>query len=86
MNRRHHVSNHGHHFKHFHMQFHAACLDLRQVENAVDQGEQVFCSRADFLQIRHIVHGVAVLGLFLEHLTIADDGVERGAQLMADIG
>ena len=62
-----------------------AGLDLRDVENAVDEGEEVFGRLLDVARI--------LLDLFrcrhrlgVEHVGKADDGVERGAQFMAHVG
>ena len=59
-------------------------LDLGQVEDVVDQGEQM-PPRAE--------HPIKRLGVLLQrlrilpqHLADADDGVERRAQLVAHIG
>ena len=88
--RRHRLDRLGHILDHrreregFEVKLHAPGLDLRQVENVVDQGEQV-PARAE--------HAVERLGVLLQRLRIlpqhlgdADDGVERGAQLVAHIG
>ena len=63
---------------------HAPGLDLRQVEDVVDQGEQV-PARAE-----HAVERLDVLlqrlRILPQHLGDADDGVERRAQLVAHVG
>ena len=68
----------------FEVKLHPPCLDLGQIEDVVDQGEQV-SARAE--------HTVERLGVLLQRLRIlpqhfadADDGVERRAQLVAHVG
>ncbi len=43
-------------------------------------------SAANFIQIGQIVLVAILSGYLMQHLTVADDGVERGAQLMAHVG
>ena len=79
-----HVLDHGHQRERFEMKLHPPCLDLGQVENVVDQGEQV-PARAE-----HAVERLEVLlqrlRILPQHLADADDGVERRAQLVAHVG
>ena len=65
---------------------HAAGFDLRKIEDAVDQPQQVLAGSLDLLQIAdgHIV--AAIGGVLDQDLAVADDGVERRAQLVAHIG
>src|SRR4029450_13104339 len=68
------------------VQRHPARFDLRQVEDVADQGEQIFPRVADLFQVGQIAIVPMVLRIFREHLTVADDRVERRAQLVADVG
>jgi hypothetical protein len=66
------------------VKLHSPSLDLRQVENVVDKGEQV-SARAE-----HAVERLDVLlqrlGILPQHLGDANDGVQRRAQLVAHVG
>jgi hypothetical protein len=64
---------------------HSAGLDLGEVEDVVDQPEQVLAGRVDPLEVRQGRLVASVLGLFLEHLRVADDRVERRPQFMAHV-
>ena len=66
---------------------HAAGLDLRHVENVVDDFEQIVAACQDIAGV-FLVLGMAERAeqRLLHHLGEADDGVERRAQLVADIG
>ncbi len=71
----------------FRVEINAAGLDLRHVENVVDDVEQILAALADVARI----FGVFRRAERPEHrrfhdLGEADDGVERGAQLMAHVG
>jgi hypothetical protein len=66
--------------------FHAARFDLGEIENFVDQAEEVLGRGEDAVEILHRCGVAAIFGVFLQHLRIADDGVERGAQFVAHIG
>ena len=68
------------------MNFHLAGFDFREIEDVVDQFQQMLAGAADPLQ-RLDHHFVAVLDrVFLQHLGDADNGIERGAKLVAHIG
>ena len=62
------------------MQIHLASLDLGEIENVVDQGQQIFPGRLDVLHIPLLALGQVVSAG--EHIAEAQDAVERGAQLM----
>ena len=66
---------------------HAAGLDLGHVEDVVDDLEQIGAAAVDVAGI-FLIFGVAERAeqTLLHHLGEADHGVERGAQLVADIG
>ncbi|MNS49993.1 hypothetical protein D3C72_826290 [compost metagenome] len=66
-------------------QLHLAGLDLGEVEDVVDQGQEVPPGALDLLEIGDAARQAVVLGLFLEHLGVADDGVQGRAQLVAHV-
>ncbi len=70
----------------FEIEVHLARLDLRQVENVVDQIQQMPPGVADLREVGHELVETFVLGHFLQHLAVADHGIKRGAQLVAHIG
>ena len=62
-----------------------AGLDLGYIEDAVDEREQMIGGLPDIAGIeRNLLRIVALEGA--QHLGKADDGIERGAELMAHIG
>ena len=67
------------------VQFHLAGLDLRQVEDVVDQRQQVLAGGVNPLEIGDEPLLARVLGVLLQHLAVADDGVERRPQLVAHV-
>ena len=67
-------------------ELHLAGLDLRKVENVVDQRLQVLAGRMDLLRGPAMESCLAqIVGLLLQHLAVADDGVQRGPQLVAHV-
>ncbi|CDP51104.1 hypothetical protein [Devosia sp. DBB001] len=68
------------------MQHHLAGLDLGDIEDVVDHGEQVLAGGADLLEIGNLLAAPIELGLFEQELGIAEHGIERRAQLMAHLG
>src|SRR6185369_12273542 len=68
------------------VQRHLAGLDLREVEDVVDQAEQMPAGGLDLLQVGDRVLLPHLLRGLLEHLAVADDRVQRRAQLMAHVG
>ncbi len=70
----------------FRVELHLAGLHLRQVEYVVDELKQMLAGTVDLLQVGDDRRLVELLGLLLEHLAVPDDGVERGAQLVAHVG
>ena len=70
----------------FEVKLHAPRLDLRQVENVVDQGEQVAGGAQHPLERLELVLALEIAGVLQQHLGDADDGVERRAQLVAHAG
>ena len=65
---------------------HPAGFDLRQIENVVDQAEQVPAGTLDLLQVGNERFLSEIGDVFLENFAVADDGIERRAQLVAHIG
>ena len=68
------------------LQLHPARLDLREVEDVVDQGEQVAARGEDILQILLLLAVDVAEHPLQEHLGKADDGVERCPQLVRHVG
>src|SRR5262249_9112855 len=68
------------------LELHPAGLDLREIQDVVDQGEPVFGGDGYLLQIGHQPPAVQVSGLLLQQLAVADDRVERGPQLVRHVG
>ena len=67
-------------------QLHLARLDLRQVEDIVDDRQQMLARLVDLLQVGAGVHRHLLVGHLLKQLAVADDGIQRSAELMADVG
>ena len=67
------------------VELHAPGLDLGQIEHAVDQLEEVLAGGVDLLEVGDEGLLRQVLGLLLEHLAVADDRVERRAQLVRHV-
>src|SRR3546814_2447831 len=64
-----------------------ACLDLGDVENVVDQGQQVLRALVDVGGIALVLRAAErAQQLALHDFREADDGVQRRAQLMAHVG
>ena len=65
---------------------HLAGLDLRQVEDVVDQAEQVLAGAADLVEVglEHVLPQLR--GLLEQHLAVADDRVQRRPELVAHVG
>ena len=61
-------------------------LDLGEIEHGVDQLQQVLAGRVDLPEVVGELLGAEVGGVLLEHLAVADDGVERRAQLVRHVG
>ena len=51
----------------FQKQFHLASLNFRQIQNVVDEGQQMFSRRMDFLQIGHEILQLLIESFFLQH-------------------
>ena len=68
------------------MKLELAGLDLGEVEDLVDQGQQVRAGVVDPSSGSTSWLLAALLGLLLEHLGDADDGVQRRPELVAHVG
>src|SRR6202046_5455840 len=68
------------------MELEAAGLDATEVEDVVDQAEQVFGINVNMLHKSPLPGVERAFPLFLHKLCETDDGVERGAEFMADAG
>src|SRR6266852_1335124 len=68
------------------LEFHSPGLDLRQVENVVDEGQQMPPGLENVLQILRLLVIDVTEHLFREDFREPDDGIERRAQLMGHIG
>src|SRR5712691_11760865 len=67
------------------LQLHVSRLDLRQIENVVDEREQVASGAQDALKRLDLVRAIEVAGVFEQQIRHADDGVERSPQLVAHV-
>ena len=68
------------------LELHLARLDLRQVEDVVDQGEQVVGRGEDVVQVLLLLLVHLAEQLLLQDLGEADDRVQRRPQLVAHVG
>ncbi len=69
-----------------HLQVHAPGLDLRQIEDVVDQREQVAPGLVDVLEIVGLLLVHLAEHALDQHLGETDDRVERRAQLVRHVG
>src|SRR5262245_38047289 len=68
------------------LELHPPCLDLRQIQNVVDERQEMATRFHDVAQLfRLLVVDLATHPLE-EHLREPNDGVERGAQLVRHVG
>ena len=70
----------------FEIEVHLACLDLRQIENVVDQAKQMPAGIADLGEIGQKFVLSFVLRRLVQHLAVADDRVQRRPKLVAHAG
>ena len=68
------------------IELHPAGLDLREVEDVVDQREQVVARAVDVEQVLELLVVDLAEHLLAQHLGEADDRVERRAQLVRHVG
>ena len=78
-----HVAEQLGHIEGFEEQLHPVGLDLRQVEDVVDEREEMAAGAGDLLQFRDEPVPLLVGRLLDQHLAVADDRVQRCTQLMA---
>ena len=67
-------------------QLHLSGFDLREVEHVVNQRQEVLAGRVDLPEIWKERRIAPLLDLFLEHLAVTDNRVERRAQLVTHAG
>ena len=67
-------------------QLHAARLDLGQVQDVVDQGQEVLTGGEDVVQILGLLRIHLPEHPLEENLREADDGVEWGPELVRHVG
>jgi hypothetical protein len=67
-------------------QVHPTGLDLRQIQDVVDQGEEVLTGREDVPEVLGLLLVHLAEQAVQEHLGEADDGVEGGPQLVGHVG
>src|SRR6185369_15847830 len=65
---------------------HRAGLDLREVQQVVDQGEQVHARRVDGLGELHLLRREIAAGVVREQAREDEQAVERRAQLVRHVG
>ena len=70
----------------FRIGVHSPGFDLGEIENIVDEAQEVAGVGFDLAEIPQQARFAKVLDLLLHHLAVADDGGERGPELMAHIG
>ena len=68
------------------VELHPARLDLRQVEDVVDESQQVLARRIDVVQVILLLLVHVAKELLLQHLGKTDDRVQRRAKLMRHVG
>ena len=68
------------------VQLHLSRLDLRQVEDVVDQEQQVAAGLEDVLDVTELALVQLAEQLLLQELGEADDGVQRRPQLVRHVG
>ncbi len=61
------------------MQLHLAGLDLRKIQDVVDESQQMLAGRRDLLEVGAEVLQIAVDRLLLQHLGKAENRVQRRA-------
>ena len=83
--RRRDVFDHVSHVERLRVQIHLPSLDLGNVEHPIDQRQQMLACRFDLRQIADEARQRKILGLLPHQFAIADDRVERRAQLMAHV-
>jgi len=68
------------------LQLHPSGLDLREVEDVVDQGEQVLPRGVDVFQVLFLLLVEVTKQPFAQDLGEANDGVQRRPQLVRHVG
>ncbi len=70
----------------FEAQFHLARFDLGEVQDTINQAEEVLPAFVDGLQVGLLHFGERAINALEDDAREADDGVERGAQLVGHVG
>src|ERR1700704_3261283 len=68
------------------MQLHTSGLDLRKIENVVDDCKQMSTGPQHAIQLLDVVRAIGVLSVLAQHIADADDRIERRTQLMTHVG
>ncbi len=68
------------------IEVHLAGLDLAEIQDVADEGEQVGSGGVDGFGELDLFGGQVLVGVFGEHAGEDEQVVERGAQLMAHVG
>ena len=82
----HQPADHGLDLERLEREHHLAGFDLREIEDAVDQIEQVLAGRLDPLQVANRLRLPLVFRRLLQQLAVENDGVQRRAELVAHAG
>ena len=61
------------------VELHPPGLDLGEIENVVDQGEQMSSRASHSIEWLNLVFPLEIPGILLQHFSDADDGVQRRA-------
>ena len=67
----------------FQENFHLVCLDLRQIEDVVDEREEMAAGRGDLFQFRDELVHLLFARIFDQHLAVANNRVQWSAQFVA---
>ena len=68
------------------IQLHLAGLDLGDIQDVVDHGQQVLSGSADLLQIGDLLAASFQFGIFQQDFAVAEHGIQRRPQFVAHLG
>src|SRR5690606_15037608 len=68
------------------MERHLAGLDLGNIQDVIDHGQKVLAGGADLLKVRNLLPATVKLRVLQQDFRIAENRIERRAQLMAHLG
>ena len=60
--------------------------DLARIEKFIDHLGELVRGDEDLAEVRDELLGMTICGLLAEHLRVADDGCDRGGELLSHIG